>query len=98
MKMKKAPVSALLLAAFAFASAPCAQAAGYPDHPVKIIVPFPAGGITDVGTRLIANPLSQRLGQQFFVEDIGGAGGNIGMGNAARATGDGYTILSASSS
>jgi tripartite-type tricarboxylate transporter receptor subunit TctC len=98
MKLKKALVSALLLAALAFAAAPRAQAAGYPDHPVKIIVPFPAGGITDVVTRLIANHLSQRLGQQFFIEDIAGAGGNIGMGQVARSTGDGYTILSASSS
>jgi tripartite-type tricarboxylate transporter receptor subunit TctC len=96
--MKKAVMSALMLAALAFAAAPRAQAAGYPDHPVKIIVPFPAGGITDVVTRLIAQHLSQRLGQQFFIEDIGGAGGNIGMGQVARATGDGYTILSASSS
>lgn len=98
MTMKKALVSAFLFAAVAFAAAPRAQAAGYPDHPVKIIVPFPAGGITDVVARLIANHLAQRLGQQFFIEDIGGAGGNIGMGNAARATGDGYTILFASSS
>ena len=98
MKLKKTLVSALLLTALAFAAVPRAQAAGYPDHPVKIIVPFPAGGITDVVTRLIANHLSQRLGQQFFIEDIGGAGGNIGMGQVARATGDGYTILSASSS
>ncbi len=98
MTMKKALVAALMLAAAAFATAPRAQAAGYPDHPVKIIVPFPAGGITDVVTRLIANHLSQRLGQQFFIEDIGGAGGNIGMGQVARSTGDGYTILSASSS
>ena len=98
MKLKKALVSALLLTALVFAAAPRAQAAGYPDHSVKIIVPFPAGGITDVVTRLIANHLSQRLGQQFFIEDIGGAGGNIGMGQVARATGDGYTILSASSS
>jgi tripartite-type tricarboxylate transporter receptor subunit TctC len=96
--MKKALVSVLLLAAAAFAWAPRAQAAGYPDHPVKIIVPFPAGGITDVVTRMIAQHLSQRLGQQFFIEDIGGAGGNIGMGQVARSTGDGYTILSASSS
>ena len=96
--MKKAVMSALMLAAVVFGAAPRAQAAGYPDHPVKIIVPFPAGGITDVVTRLIANHLSQRLGQQFFIEDIGGAGGNIGMGQVARATGDGYTILSASSS
>jgi len=98
MKLKKALVSALLLAALAFVATSRAQAAGYPDHPVKIIVPFPAGGITDVVTRLIANHLSQRLGQQFFIEDIAGAGGNIGMGQVARSTGDGYTILSASSS
>jgi len=98
MKTKTALLSVLLLAALAFVATPRAQAAGYPAHPVKIIVPFPAGGITDVVTRLIANHLSQRLGQQFFIEDIAGAGGNIGMGQVARATGDGYTILSASSS
>lgn len=89
--------AALLAALFASATA-SVQAANYPDHPVKIIVPFPAGGITDVVTRMIAQKLSERLGQQFFIDDIAGAGGNIGMGNAARATGDGYTILSASSS
>src|SRR5215472_6540412 len=98
MTIKKALVSALMLAAAAFAVAPPAQAAGYPDHPVKIIVPFPAGGITDVVARLIANHLAQRLGQNFFIEDIAGAGGNIGMGNVARAPGGGYTILFASSS
>jgi tripartite-type tricarboxylate transporter receptor subunit TctC len=75
-----------------------AQAADYPDHPVKIIVPFPAGGITDVVARMIAQRLSERLGKQFFIDDIGGAGGNIGMGAASRAPGDGYTILFASSS
>ncbi len=96
--MRKALASLMLLAAAAFAWAPRAHAANYPDHPVKIIVPFPAGGITDVVTRLIAQHLAQRLGQQFFIDDIGGAGGNIGMGDAARAAGDGYTILSASSS
>jgi tripartite-type tricarboxylate transporter receptor subunit TctC len=89
---------AMLFGAATFALATCAQAAGYPDHPVKIIVPFPAGGITDVVARLIAQHLSERLGQQFFVTDIGGAGGNIGMGDAARAHGDGYTLLFASSS
>jgi tripartite-type tricarboxylate transporter receptor subunit TctC len=96
--MKKFVMSFTLLAALAFPWAPRAQAANYPGHPVKIIVPFPAGGITDVVTRLIAQHLSQRLGQQFFIEDIGGAGGNIGMGEVARAAGDGYTILFASSS
>ena len=75
-----------------------ASAAGYPDHPVKVIVPFAAGGTIDVVARLIAQKLSEKLGQQFYVENIGGAGGNIGTANAARAAGDGYTILFASSS
>jgi len=75
-----------------------AQAAGYPDHPVKVIVPFAAGGPTDVMARLIAQKLSENLKQQFYVENHPGAGGNIGMTQAARSTPDGYTILVASSS
>jgi tripartite-type tricarboxylate transporter receptor subunit TctC len=70
----------------------------YPNKPVKVIVPFPAGGVTDIATRLIAQKLSEKLGQQFYVENVGGAGGNIGMAQAARAAGDGYTMLFASSS
>src|SRR6476620_580285 len=70
----------------------------YPSKPVKIIIPFPAGGVTDIAGRLIAQKLSERLGQQFYIENIGGAGGNLGMANAAHAAGDGYTILFASSS
>jgi len=73
-------------------------AAGYPDKPVKIVVPFAAGGPTDVMARLIAQKLSEKLGQQFYIENLAGAGGNIGTANAARSTGDGYTILVASSS
>jgi tripartite-type tricarboxylate transporter receptor subunit TctC len=88
----------MVFAALTLAAAPGLHAANYPDHPVKLIVPFPAGGITDVVTRMIAQKLSERLGQQFFIDDIGGAGGNIGMAAAARAPGDGYTILFASSS
>jgi tripartite-type tricarboxylate transporter receptor subunit TctC len=75
-----------------------ASAAGYPDKPVRIVVPFAAGGPTDVMARLIAQKLSEKLGQQFYVENLAGAGGNIGMANVARAAGDGYTILIASSS
>ena len=75
-----------------------ASAAGYPDHPVKVIVPFAAGGPTDVMARLIANKMSEDLKQQFYVENRPGAGGNIGMAEAARANPDGYTILVASSS
>jgi len=75
-----------------------ALAAGYPDHPVKVIVPFAAGGPTDVMARLIAQKLSESLKQQFYVEDHAGAGGNIGIAQAARSAPDGYTILVASSS
>lgn len=74
------------------------SAAAYPDKPVKVIVPFAAGGPTDVMARLIAQKLTEILKQQFFVENKPGAGGNIGMTLAARATADGYTILVASSS
>ena len=70
----------------------------YPNKPVKIVVPFPPGGVTDIAGRLIAQKLSERLGQQFYIENISGAGGNLGMGQVARAPGDGYTILFASSS
>ncbi|MGI8524833.1 MAG: Bug family tripartite tricarboxylate transporter substrate binding protein [Pseudolabrys sp.] len=71
---------------------------GYPNRPVKIIVPFAPAGPTDVMARLIAQKLSEALGQQFFVENHAGAGGNIGMSLVAKAPPDGYTILVASSS
>src|SRR5262245_1278108 len=84
------------LCAVLFATGAFAQ--GYPNKLVRIIVPLPAGGPTDVMARLIGQKLSERLGQQFIIENIGGAAGNIGMANAARAPGDGYTILFVSSS
>jgi tripartite-type tricarboxylate transporter receptor subunit TctC len=92
--------SLVRLATFAFAllAADSSSAQQYPNKPVKIIVPFAAGGVTDVAARLIAQNLSERLGQQFYIENMGGAGGNLGMSAAARAAGDGYTILFASSS
>jgi tripartite-type tricarboxylate transporter receptor subunit TctC len=70
----------------------------YPTKPVKIIIPFPAGGVTDLAGRLIAQKLSEKLGQQFYIENVAGAGGNLGMAQVARAPGDGYTILLSSSS
>src|SRR5579871_4204893 len=70
-----------------------AAAQSYPVRPVRVIVPYSPGGPTDVCARLIAQKLSDRLGKQFYVEDITGAGGNIGTGQAARTTPDGYTIL-----
>jgi tripartite-type tricarboxylate transporter receptor subunit TctC len=71
---------------------------GYPDKAVKIIVPFAPAGPTDIVARLIATKLSERLGKQFYVENVTGAGGNTGMGQAARAAPDGYTVLFVSSS
>ena len=65
----------------------------YPTRPVRVIVPYAPGGPTDIFGRLIAQSLSEHLGKQFYVENIGGAGGNVGMGQAARAAPDGYTIL-----
>ncbi|MPZ39597.1 MAG: tripartite tricarboxylate transporter substrate binding protein [Rhizobiales bacterium] len=86
------------IALIAIAAAWPASAQQYPNKPVKIIVPFGAGGVTDLAGRLIAQRLSERLGQQFFIENVPGAGGNLGMGQAAQSPGDGYTILLASSS
>jgi tripartite-type tricarboxylate transporter receptor subunit TctC len=80
------------------ATASLAQSPGYPDRPVKIIVPFAAAGPTDLVTRLIAQKLSDRFGQQFYIENMAGAGGNLGMGAGARSPGDGHTILFVSSS
>jgi tripartite-type tricarboxylate transporter receptor subunit TctC len=71
---------------------------GYPEKAVKVIVPFAPAGPTDIVARLIATKLSERLGKQFYVENVSGAGGNNGMGQAARAAPDGYTILFVSSS
>ncbi len=87
-----------LLAALALTAAAPASAAGYPERPVKIVVPFAAGGPTDVMARMLAQKLGERLGQNFIVENLPGAGGNIGTTNVARATPDGYTILLVSSS
>jgi tripartite-type tricarboxylate transporter receptor subunit TctC len=70
----------------------------YPDRAVRVIVPFAPAGPTDVVARLVAQKLSERLGRQFYIENVTGAGGNTGMGQAARAPADGYTVLFVSSS
>jgi tripartite-type tricarboxylate transporter receptor subunit TctC len=69
---------------------------GYPNKPVRVVVGFPVGGPTDVIARIVAQKLSDSLGHQFYVENIGGAGGNIAAGQVARATPDGYTIMAIS--
>ncbi|MBI2313671.1 MAG: tripartite tricarboxylate transporter substrate binding protein [Betaproteobacteria bacterium] len=68
-------------------------AAGYPEKPVRLIVPFPAGGPTDAMARVVAQKLSINVGQQFIVDNIGGAGGAIAAQSAARAAPDGYTLF-----
>jgi tripartite-type tricarboxylate transporter receptor subunit TctC len=70
-----------------------AQADTYPSRPVRIIVGFAAGGATDIQARLMGQWLSDRLGQQFIVENRGGASGNIGTEAVAKAPADGYTLL-----
>jgi tripartite-type tricarboxylate transporter receptor subunit TctC len=74
-------------------AAPTAAAQNYPVKPIRMIVPFAAGGATDVPTRLTATKLSERFGQQVVVDNRPGAGGALGTATAARAEADGYTIL-----
>jgi tripartite-type tricarboxylate transporter receptor subunit TctC len=83
---------ACLVAAFSLTTTP-ALAAGYPDHPVHWIVPYPPGGTTDLLARLIAQYLSEHLGQTFIIENRAGGGNNIGTEFVARAPADGYTLL-----
>jgi tripartite-type tricarboxylate transporter receptor subunit TctC len=78
------------LLALALQSVPAA--AQYPDKPITVIVPFAAGGPTDVVARLVGDHMSRTLGQTLVVENIGGAGGTLGMTRAAQAQPDGYTI------
>ena len=72
------------------------SAQDYPSKPVRVVVGFPAGGPTDAIARIVAQKLGDKLGQQFFVENIGGAGGNTAAGQVARMTPDGYTIMAIS--
>ena len=85
-------LSRLLFALFCL-SATGASAAGYPDHPVRIIVGYPPGGSTDIVARIIGNWLTQRLGQQFIVDNKPGAGNNIGTELAVKSAADGYTMF-----
>jgi tripartite-type tricarboxylate transporter receptor subunit TctC len=87
--------TALMLAGLSFAQDATAgeTVAEYPTHAVKVIVPFAPAGPTDMIARIIAQKLSERLGKQFYIENVAHAGGNTGMAMAAKAAADGYTIL-----
>src|SRR6267154_1512417 len=86
----------ILAAALLLSGLAPSWAQGYPNRPVRVVVGFPAGGPTDVIARLVSQRLSDSLGHQFFVENIGGAGGNTASGQVARVTPDGYTIMAIS--
>lgn len=82
-----------VVAVSALALGTAAQAQEFPDRPVTLVVPFAAGGSTDVVARIIGQKMSDDLGQQVVVENVAGAGGNLGADRVARAEPDGYTIL-----
>ncbi len=73
-----------------------ASAQDYPNHPITVVVPFPAGGPSDVVARIVTEQMSRTLGQSLVIENVGGAGGTIGSARVAAATSDGYTLLAGS--
>lgn len=87
--------SACLVFALAFGAA--AAADDYPSRPITLIVPFAAGGSSDVNARLIGEQMSQHLGQRIVIENIGGAGGAVALARVAQAPPDGYTIVQGNS-
>ena len=91
-----AALRVVLAAAWLLSGVVASSAENYPHRPVRVVVGFPAGGPTDAIARIVAQKLTDNLGQQFFVENIGGAGGNTAAGQVARVTPDGYTIMAIS--
>src|SRR5215208_3345095 len=89
--------AAFLLGAIAAAPQP-SVAQNYPDHPITLVVPYPAGGGNDVLARLVAEKMSANLGQSIVIENRGGAGGTIATRQVAKSEPDGYTLLIATSS
>src|SRR5262245_20540925 len=83
----------LAVATLAVATADIARAEQYPARPVRVVVPFPPGGVVDIMARLVSQKISESLGQNFYVENRGGGGGNTGAAMVQAAAPDGYTIL-----
>jgi len=90
------PLCRFLLIGLALCFATSAQAQGYPDRPIRLIAPFPAGGLADVLARAVGDEMSKSLGQPVIVENRAGAGGNTGADAVAKAAPDGYTLLMSS--
>ena len=86
--MKRLLIAAAFVAAFSVSAA----AQSYPSRPVTLIAPFPAGGPLDTIARIISEPMRIALGQPVIIENVTGAGGNIGTARVARSAPDGYTI------
>ncbi len=86
-------VSSLLLAALSSGFAHAQSSGGYPNKPIKIVVPFPPGGATDIIARVIGQKISEQMGQSVIVENKAGANGNIASEFVAKAPADGYTLL-----
>jgi tripartite-type tricarboxylate transporter receptor subunit TctC len=91
--MKRRIVLGLFAALLLASGAAQAQQGTYPNRQVRIIVPYPPGGPTDLIARLVAQKLGERLGQSFFVENVAGASGAVGAGQVAHSAPDGYTLL-----
>jgi tripartite-type tricarboxylate transporter receptor subunit TctC len=89
---RRSAIAAALLAACTLGSGAAMAADAWPSKVVRLVVPFPAGGSTDVVARLIAQRLSEKLGQQFVVDNKPGAAGNLGTDNVAKSPADGYTL------
>src|ERR1700675_1185748 len=84
---------ALVIAMAFIAGVLPARAQDYPSRPITVIVPFPAGGASDVVARIVTNQMSKTLGQSIVIENVGGAGGTLGSARVAAAAPDGYTLL-----
>lgn len=93
MTLAKTLLAGVLSAAATLLPITAAQAQAYPNKPVKLVVPYPPGGPTDIVARVVAQHLSDQTGQTFVVENRAGAGGNLGAEAVARAPADGYTLL-----
>src|ERR1041385_4601287 len=92
----RAPAFAAGVMAVLCAAAAPVHAQNYPNHSITVVVPFPAGGPSDVVARIVADQMGKVLGQTLVIENVGGAGGTLGSGRVATAPPDGYTLLAGS--